>query len=98
MAMKRATQDDITLSEAVEERFKELCGLHFRARGTKLLIPPGLYRAFKLWRQFKMRYAGKTGRVGITISERRAVQEIAQWTVDVKAEICGQDKQVVEFR
>ena len=85
--------DAVALGLAVEERFLILCERYERTRGVQIEIPPELDRSMFHWRSMRVRH--KKGDFRNTPDEWRATKRIAQWTVDVNNNLCGQPAHVV---
>jgi hypothetical protein len=88
--------DDIALCEAVEERFITLCNSYLQIRGVMLVPPSELDRDLLLWRTMRKRH--KTADFRNTADELKAVQRIAQWTLDVNDKLRNQEAKVLEWR
>ena len=80
---------------AIEERFIELCDLYKRVKFENLVPPSHLDSAMYLWRTMRIRH--KTGDFRHTADELKAMKQVAQWTVDVKRELCDQPKIVLDL-
>ena len=90
-----AKLDDVVLAGEVLARYQEVEGRHQRLRGTPLLVPGHLATAFMLFRRVVSRFSRRDHRH--TSSERQAVREVAQWIVDVNAELCGVPPRKIEW-
>ena len=90
----KSTPYDFYLAEAVESRFLELCGTYLRVRGIELLIPKHLDRDIIRWRELRVRH--RSGDLRHTESEMKSVKAIAQWTLDVNAELRNQPKKKLD--
>ena len=80
--------DDITLNDAVTERFKIVLDDYLRIRHVPLVPPNELSASLVLWRTLAQRH--KKGDFRHTLDELRAMQRVAQWTVDVKKSLANQ--------
>ena len=94
--LHNSKQDDVSLAVALEERFLRLCGDYRRINGVDLAIPSGLDREFYLWRQMMVRF--KKGDFRNSEAELKSVQVICQWTLQIKAELVGQETKTMEWR
>ena len=92
----RSKQDDHDLVLAVDERFRDLCHMHRRVRGVELPIPKSMKADFERYGRMLVRHAHDDYRH--TAAELKSVKIIAQWTFDVKCDICGKPTQTIEFR
>lgn len=72
----------------VESRFLDLCHLHLRLRGTKLEVPKELQSDMVRWRRMVVRH--KSGDFRHRESEMKALKAIAQWTLQVNAQLRNQ--------
>ena len=88
--------DDISLAQAVEEKFLQLTQLWFRNRHAELGIPDALKQEMFLWRRMRVRH--KQGDFRHSAAEMRAVRTVAEWTLKMKATLCNQDSKHVEWR
>ena len=88
--------DTVALSQAVEDRYVELCGTHRRVRGGELVLPAGLDADVIRWRQMQVRFKG--GDFRNTEAELRSVRAVAEWTVAVNAEVRNQEPQKIAWR
>lgn len=93
--LELAKFDTYQLCQAVEERFIDLTHAHRRIRGTDLIPPPSLDKDMLLWRTMAVRF--KNGDMRNTQSELIALQNIAQWTLDVNCELRNQPKQIIQW-
>lgn len=87
--------DDVVLCDALDYRYRELCGLHMRVVLEELRPPSHLMGDMKLWRLMRMRHI--KGDLRHTADELRAVRTICQWTVDVKCRLCKQPTKIIEW-
>lgn len=85
-----ATQDEVHLAAAIEPRFLDLCGAYKRIKGVDLPIPKAMQSAIVLWRQCMVRFKG--GDFRTSHSERKAVKEVAQWTLDENCDLRNQPR------
>jgi hypothetical protein len=93
--LKPSTPDTIALGMAVEERFIRLCNDYLRVKKERLVPPKFLDSAMLLWRTMRVRHM--SGDPRNTLSELKAVQAIAQWTLDCKCQLCNQPREVLEW-
>jgi len=91
-----SSQDDISLSLAVEQRFIDLCGSYLRVKGIRLVPPSSLDADMFRWRQMAVRY--KKGDFRHTQSEMKSLRIIAEWTLQLNAELRNQTYQPIEWR
>lgn len=85
-----ATQDEVHLAAAMEPRFLDLCGTFKRVRGIELPIPKAMQAAIVLWRTAVVRF--KAGDFRVSDSERKALKEVAQWTLDENCDLRNQPR------
>ena len=90
-----STPDLVKLSVAVEERFKIVCELWFREKGTEIMPPRSLDADMLRWRFLAVRY--KRGDYRNTEAEKESVKAIAEWTLEVNAILRCQPKPVVDW-
>jgi hypothetical protein len=86
--LQRSTPDDTALNLAVLERFLQLCRLWLHNYKEKLPVPAELDRDMLLWRTMALRH--KAGDLRHKASEMKALRNVAAWTLEVKARMCGQ--------
>jgi len=84
----KSKPDDVALTWAVQEKFLHLCSLYLKMKGIQLPIPTHLDADFLRWRQCFYRY--KQGDLRHTDAEKRSVRTIAEWTLQIKAELMGE--------
>lgn len=90
-----STRDLVELGAAVQERFVKVLNLWLRVHGEPL-VPDAEYDQDMInWRQMVMRH--KEGDYRNTEDEKRSVRRIAQWTLDVNAELTKTPRQVLEW-
>lgn len=87
-ALGPSAQDDIALSDAVEERFLTLSGTYLRVKHEELPIPADMNYDMLRWRKMRVRH--KRGDFRHSAAELKSVQVIAQWTLDVNRELRNQ--------
>jgi len=92
----KSTEDELGLVGAIHDRFLDLCDLYQRVNKVKLVPSPEVMEWLKTWRQVFKRY--ELGDYRHTISEMNRVKLLAQWTVDVKREICKKEKLVIAWK
>lgn len=90
-----SNEDMISLVYAVHTRIKELNDLHQRVWFAPLLFPPEITADLERMSTLMHRHAG--GDYRHKESEKIAVRNVAQWTVDRKASLCNQPPKVVEW-
>ena len=90
-----SSPDMILLCDALDHRYRELCQLHGRVTGEPLIPPAELDRDLILWRQMFVRHRSRDNRH--TADEKKSVERICQWTVDVKCRLTDQPRKIVEF-
>ena len=97
MSLKELCGSDLLMLQELSVRLLELHDLHKRVHGVECLIPKDLENDFKRFNALKHRcYVLNDCR--ISESETKAVRTIAQWSLDVKTSLCGQPKQVLQWR
>jgi len=82
-----------TLVQAVEIRFIELRQLYETTKGDELIPPSYLDQDMLLWRTVRQRQ--RTNDFRMTQDEVSAVRRIAQWTLDVKKDLCDQPREAL---
>ncbi len=85
----------VELGREIEQRFIEVCHLFQRIRGENLIPPLELNADMLLWRTMCVRH--KKGDHRNTDDEIKSTQKVAQWTLDVKCELCDQPAQILEW-
>ena len=93
--LKNSVVGDIVLGKAVEVRFLELCKLYLKCTGEQLGIPPEYDADFLRWRTMRVRHKKRDLRN--TRDEIKSTRRIAQWTLDVKRDLCAQPREVIEW-
>ena len=96
LILLNSKKDDIRLVDAIAERARTLVSLHLRVKGVALHPPGDLLKDFSLFNEVMDRYRGKDYRH--TDDEMRSIRRIAQWTLDLNAELRNQEKTVMEWR
>lgn len=81
---------------AVDSRYRELCDLYLRVRGSQLSPPKDLMPDIVKWRFLFGRYA--KGDFRHRTSEVEAMKAVADWTLAIKAELTGQPVKKVAWR
>jgi len=84
----RSSIDDVSLVLTIAEKYRELVDLHRRVRGRDLVVPLELNFDWNMFTVVLNRY--RRGKFFHSEEEKRAVRNIAQWTVDVKRSLCNQ--------
>ena len=84
------------LAFIVEGNFLEVCQTYGRVHGEDLIPPKSLDGDMLLWRQMRVRH--KKGDFRNTEAELKSCKAIADWTVQVKADLCGQKPKKVGWR
>lgn len=87
----RSVADTVALAQAVEERFLDLCGSWLRIRGVEMPIPTSLDSDLLRWREMRVRH--KRGDLRNTEAELKSTKAVAQWTLQMNAELRGQKQQ-----
>ena len=90
-----SSHDTVALATAVEIRFVELCDLYLRTKGEKLFPPEHLKYDMIRWRQLRMRHT--QGDFRNTEAEVLATRAVAQWTLDIKTDICGREPVTLDW-
>ena len=97
MSLKEMSADDLSLIHELSKRLLDLHDLYQRVHGVECMIPKDMENDFKRFNALKHRcYVLNDCR--ISESETKAVRTIAQWSLDVKKSICGQPRQVLQWR
>lgn len=89
---------DFSMLEAmlvVENGFLEVTEMYEKKYFTRIPIPDDIKKALYLWRVLFNRY--KQGSYYHTEDERKATAELAQWTIDKKNELRGQEPEKVDL-
>lgn len=94
--LEDSDQDLCQLSLAVESRFIEVLNLHERCRGFTLIPPASLNVDLIRWRSMVHRHHLCDFRH--RVSEKIALRNIAQWTLDLNCELKNQPRQVLEWK
>jgi len=81
--------DMINLCAVVVNNYNRLLGTYKRLSGTDLMIPSDMLSVQKLVTKLMQRY--ERGDFRNSDSEKSALRNFAQWTVDVNAELRGQE-------
>lgn len=90
------SEDLAQLCIALEPRFLDLTESWLRVKGVTLPIPKEMDSAFLLWRTAVSRF--NTGDFRFKDSEKIAIREVAQWTVDRNCELRGQERKIIEWK
>jgi hypothetical protein len=88
--------DDVAMGTAVQESYLSLCDTYLRVKGVKLDFPPHLMPDVIRWRTMVMRHRSKDFRH--KMSEKLSVQAVAEWTLEIKAELTGQPVATVDWQ
>jgi len=91
-----STSDDVRLAYEVESRFIDLCILYFNLRGVPLAPPASLDGSMLLWRRMRVRHKG--GDLRHARAELLATRAVAEWTLEVNADLRGCPTPKVEWR
>ena len=89
-------RDTITLSQEVEERFKNLCGAYLRIKGEALAPPSTMDADFFRWRTMAVRQG--RGDFRNTRSELLSLRAVAQWTCDINCDIRLQPRKLILWK
>ena len=92
----KSSPDDITLCQAVQEKFLDLCGSWLRVKQQEIDIPQDTHSDMYKWRQMAARY--QIGDFRHTGAEMQALKSVAQWTVDMNCDLRNQPRKTVEWR
>jgi hypothetical protein len=87
--------DLVALGEAVVVRDEEVRALHLRTKNVPLRTPDGMERARQLAAQMITRHRQRDYRH--RDSELVAIREYAQWTVDIKCQLCNQPPKKIDW-
>lgn len=88
--LQPSTPDTVALAQAVEERFLQLCNQYRQVKGNVLVFPESMDRDVMRWRMMRVRH--RSGDFRNSEAELRSVQAIAQWSLDIKKDICGKER------
>ena len=83
-----SSMDNVDLGIAIDQRFLILCDKYERKTGNLLFFPESMNQDVMRWRQLRVRH--KQGDYRHTEAELRSMQTVAQWTLDVHNQVCGQ--------
>ena len=78
------------LAAAIERNYLKLCPMWLARKGEELVFPKSLDQDVLRWRQLRTRY--KRGDYRHTPAEIKSCQAVADWTLEVKAELDGKQK------
>lgn len=92
--LKPSEQDTVALAMAVDDRFLDLCEAWVRIKGVEMPVPESLNQDMLRWREMRVRH--KQGDFRNTDSELKSTKAVAQWTLDMNADLRGQKKQVLD--
>jgi len=84
----------VMFGEVVESRFLDLSGSWQRVKGADIPIPHSLNPDILRWREMRVRH--KRGDFRHTDAELKSTKNIAQWTLDMNADLRGQKKQKLD--
>lgn len=87
--------DTVTLAEAVEHRYLQLCEDYLRTKFEELVFPSELDNDVILWRTMRVRH--KSGDFRNTLDEFKSTTRIADWTLKVRAELTKTEVKKVEW-
>ena len=97
MSLKPIPSNDVSMIHELSKRLLDLHELHRRVHGVDCLIPKDMENDFKRFNALKQRcYVLNDYR--ISESEVKSVRTIAQWVLDLKKQICGQPRHILEWR
>jgi hypothetical protein len=82
-----SSPDTVSLGEAVEERFLNLCSDWYRIKHVELEVPKDLDKDFFLWRTMRVRHKQVDYRN--TSDEVLSTRRIADWLLQKKCELVG---------
>lgn len=94
--LRPSSMDNISLCDAVQGRFVDLCNAYARIRGVMLVPPADLDTDLLLWRTMAKRH--RIGDFRNSRDEILATRRVAQWTVDVNATLRNQEAKAVAWR
>ena len=87
--------DDLGLVGVLQDKFLDVCEMHRREKQIDLPIPADIEGHMKIWRVVFARFAH--GHREHTKNEMKSVREFAQWLLDVRCDLCKQDRKVMEW-
>ena len=90
-----SSPDDIALCRAVEDKFINLCNIHFNMKGTQLFIPPSLNSDMLNLRKMAVRH--KSGDFRHNETEKKSLKSVAEWTLSVNAKLRNQEVPKMEW-
>lgn len=96
-ALVEMKSDDIALITELSKRLLDTHELYLRARGVECKIPTSMENDFRRLNALKHRI-WQLNDYRMSEAEKKSVREIAQWIVDIKCDLCGQDKKVLKWR
>ena len=94
--LENSDEDLKELSLAVQDRFIEVMNLHARARGFILTPTDALTSDLLRWRTMVSRH--RKGDFRHRNSEKIALRNVAQWTLDLNSDLKGQPRKVLEWK
>lgn len=93
--LRPARPDDIALAAELKPRFIEVVDTYARLRGVKYTFTEDIKKAVGLWRTAVARLERGDDRV--RDDEVQAMRDVAQWTLDVKAELTNSKPKKIEW-
>ena len=91
-----SSQDDIALCVETEDRFLNICGTWLRVKKEEIDIPQDVHADMYQWRVMRARH--KKGDFRHTGAEMKALRNVAQWTLDMKKDVCNQPREQIKWR
>lgn len=88
--------DAVGLAEAVKNGLKQLIHLYRRTRGTDLMFPKELDADVLRWRTMRGRH--ERGDLRHSEAELKSTKALAQWSLDVKCDLCGQPRKKLTWK
>jgi len=92
----KSQPDDITLCQAVQEKFLELCGSWVRVKQQGIDIPQDVHADMFQWRRIITRH--QKGDFRNTGAELQSLKSVAQWTVDMNCALRNQPSKTIEWK
>ena len=93
--LQHSDLDMICLSDAVEHRFVKLLDMYLRVKGEQLFPPSYLDKDMYLWRTMRVRHM--EGDYRNTEDEKKSTRRVAQWTMNQKTLLTGQEPVTLEW-
>ena len=94
--LRPSSEDTVALGEAVQSRLEELKLAYVRITHELLTMPNEMKSAFLLWTTMRKRHQRRDLRS--TPGEEKATRHLAQWTLDVNADLRNQKRTKIVWK